>query len=260
MKTFWTLGATALLGIGLALGQAAAQEPLKVGFAAEAYPPFTEQNAAGEWVGFEVDFAKALCAEMQAECEQVGVAWDGIIPALTSGNIDMIVASMSITDERRQTIAFSDRYYYTASTFVAPAGSGLDVSPEGLQDKIIGVQTGTTNADYAAQTYTDGVEIKYYNTQDEANADLVAGRIDVMLADQLAMDAFLKSDAGQGMEQVAVAPEHAAFGEGIGVGVRKEDTELLAKVNAAIASLLESGKYDEIAKNYFDFDIYGPRS
>jgi polar amino acid transport system substrate-binding protein len=259
MKKIMKLAALALGGLLIA-GQASAQEPLKVGFAAEPYPPFTEQNAAGEWVGFEVDFANALCEEMQVECEHVGVAWDGIIPALTSGNIDVIIASMSITDERRQTIAFSDRYYYTASTFVAPAGSGLDVSPEGMQGKIIGVQTGTTNAGYAEQTYTDGVEIKYYNTQDEVNADLVAGRIDVMLADQLAMDAFLNSEAGAGMEEVAVAPEHPAFGEGIGVGVRQEDTELLEKVNAAIASLLESGRYDEIAGQYFDFDIYGPRS
>ena len=259
MNQFVRMLSVAAVGLGLGLGHAVAQEPLKVGYAAEPYPPFTEQDAAGEWAGFEVDFANALCAEMQVECVPAPVAWDGIIPALTSGNIDMIISSMSITDERRQTIAFSDRYYYTASTFVAAAGSGLDVSPEGMQGKIIGVQTGTTNADYAAQVYTDGVEIKYYNTQDEVNSDLVSGRIDVMLADQLAMDAFLKSDAGQGMEQVAVAPEHAAFGEGIGVGVRQEDTELLEKINAGIASLLESGKYDEIAKNYFDFDIYGPR-
>ena len=89
------------------------------------------------------------------------------------------------------------------------------------------------------------------------NADLAAGRIDVMLADQIAMDAFLKSDAGKDMETVAVAPPDPAFGEGIGVGLRKDDTELLAKVNAGIKALLASGEYDKIAKKYFDFDIYG---
>lgn len=260
MRNLNKLVALAAFGIGLALGPASAQEPLKVGFGAEPYPPFTEANASGEWQGFEIDFANALCKQMQVECVPTPIAWDGIIPALTSGAIDMIVGSMSITSERKQTIAFSDRYYYTSAAFVAPKGSGLDISPEGMNGKILGVQTGTTNADYAQKTYTDGVEIKLYNTQDEVNADLAAGRIDAMLADQVAMDTFLKSEQGAGMELVATAPEDPAFGEGIGVGVRKDDTELLAKVNAAIKSLLDSGEYDAIAKKYFDFDVYGPRS
>jgi polar amino acid transport system substrate-binding protein len=253
------LFAASLVAVGLGIGSAIA-EPLKVGFGAEPYPPFTEATASGEWQGFEIDLANALCAEMQAECVPTPIAWDGIIPALTSGQIDMIVGSMSITEERKQVVNFSDRYYYTGSDFVASKGSGLDISPEGMKGKILGVQSGTTNAAYAQKTYTDGVEIKLYNTQDEVNADLVAGRIDVMLADQLAMDAFVKSDAGKDMEVVATAPADAAFGEGIGVALRKEDTELLGKLNAAIKSLLDSGKYDEIAKKYFDFDIYGPRS
>jgi polar amino acid transport system substrate-binding protein len=259
MRRLIKVFAAVALGLGLASGTATAA-PLKVAFGAEPYPPFTETNASGEWVGFEIDLAKALCKEMQVECEPAPIAWDGIIPALTSGKVDMILGSLSITDERKQTIAFSDRYYYTASSFVAPKGSGIDVSPEAMKGKILGVQSSTTNADYAQKTYKDGVEIKYYNTQDEVNADLAAGRIDVMLADQIAMDAFLKSDAGKDMETVAVAPPDPAFGEGIGVGLRKEDTELLAKVNAGIKALLASGEYDKIAKKYFDFDIYGPRS
>jgi polar amino acid transport system substrate-binding protein len=248
-------------GLGMAfLMGASSAEPLKVGFGAEPYPPFTEATASGEWVGFEIDLAQALCAKMEVECEPAPIAWDGIIPALTSGKIDMILGSMSITEERKQSVNFSDRYYYTASVFVTPKGSGLDISPEGMKGKILGVQTATTNADYAQQVYPDGVEIKYYNTQDEVNADLVAGRIDVMLADQLPMDAFVKSEAGKDMEIAATAPAHAAFGEGIGVALRKDDTELLAKVNAGIKALLDSGEYDEIARKYFDFDIYGPRS
>lgn len=260
MRNLIKLGAVALIGFGFALGPAVAQEPLKVGFGAEPYAPFTSADASGEWVGFEIDFAAALCAEMQVECAPTPIAWDGIIPALTSGNIDMIVGSMSITEERRQTIAFSDRYYFTSASFIAPAGSGLDITPEGMQGKIIGVQTGTTNADYLQSAYGDGVEIKIYNTQDEVSSDLAAGRIDAMLVDQVFADTYINSDAGQGMEVVATAPADPAFGEGIGVGLRKEDTELLAKVNAGIKALLDSGKYDEIAQKYFDFDIYGPRS
>jgi polar amino acid transport system substrate-binding protein len=256
------LRSIALAGFGLALGAGAAfAAPLKVGFAAEPYPPFTEQTASGEWKGFEVDLAAALCKAMQVECVQVGIAWDGIIPALTSGKIDMIMSSMSITDERRKTIAFSDRYYYTPSVFVANKDSNIEVSVDGLRGKIIGVQSSTTNADYVQKTYgaSGDTQIKYYNTQDEVNADLAAGRIDLMLADQLAMAALLKTDQGKNMEIIANAPPDPAFGEGIGVGLRKEDKDLLAKVNAGIKELLESGEYDQIARNYFDFDIYGAR-
>ena len=260
MRDLTSFSAVAAVAFGVSVGAVFAQEPLKVGFASEPYPPFTEASASGEWTGFEIDLANALCAEMQVPCEPAPVAWDGIIPALTSGQIDMIVGSMSITEERKQVVNFSDRYYYTGSDFVAAKGSGIDPSPEGLSGKIIGVQSGTTNADYVQKTFADSAEIKLYNTQDEVNADLVAGRIDVMLADQLAMDAFVKSDAGKDTEIVGTAPADAAFGEGIGVALRKEDTELLAKVNAAIKALLDSGKYDEIAGKYFDFDIYGPRS
>ena len=239
---------------------AQAQEPLKVGFGAEPYPPFTEADASGKWHGFEIDLAEALCKQMQVECVPTPIAWDGIIPALTSGQIDMILGSMSITEERKQQVDFSDRYYYTGSDFVAPKGSNIDISPEGMKGKILGVQSATTNADYAQKTYTDGVEIKLYNTQDEVNADLAAGRIDVMLADQVAMDAYVKSEAGKDMEVVGTAPADPAFGEGIGVAVRKGETELLDKVNAGIKALLDSGEYDRIANKYFDFDIYGPRS
>lgn len=253
------LAAAAGLGLAIGFGTAAAQEALKVGFGAEPYAPFTSSDASGKWVGFEIDFAQALCKQMQVTCEPTPIAWDGIIPALTSGKIDMIIGSMSITEERKQTIAFSDRYYYTSASFIAPKGSGLDIKPEGMQGKIIGVQTGTTNADYLQKAYGDAAEVKIYNTQDEVSSDLAAGRIDAMLVDQVFADTYIASDQGKDMEVVGTAPADAAFGEGIGVGLRKEDTELLAKVNAGIKALLDSGEYDKIAKNYFAFDIYGPR-
>ena len=258
MKTFVAFVAGAAVAAGLALS-AAAQEPLKVGFAAEPYPPFTSVDASGKWTGFEIELAQAICKEMQAPCVEAPIAWDGIIPALTSGQIDMIVGSMSITDERKKVIAFSDRYYNTPAVFVAAKGAGIDPSPEGMTGKVLGLQSSTTHADYAKKAYEGKAEVKYYNTQDEVNADLAAGRIDAMLADQLAMDALLKSEQGANMEIVGTAPADPAFGEGIGVGLRQEDAKLRDKVNAAIKSLLESGEYDRIAKKYFDFDIYGPR-
>lgn len=241
-----------------AASAAQADEPLKVGFAAEPYPPFTYLDASGEWTGFEVELAHALCEEMGKTCENAPIAWDGIIPALMNGKIDMIVGSMSITEKRRRVIDFSDRYYYTSAAYIGP--KALDVKiPEGLDGLILAVQGSTTHATYARQELEDtGVDIKLYDTEDREKADLLAGRVDLVLADQAAMADFLAQPEAQDFEIKAVAPEHPAFGEGIGVGLRKE-SPLKDDVNAAIATVLDNGTYDALADKYFDFDIYGPR-
>jgi polar amino acid transport system substrate-binding protein len=237
---------------------ALAADTLKVGFAAEPYPPFTSLDSSGKWTGFEVELAAAICEEMGAKCENAPVAWDGIIPALAGGKIDMIVGSMSITDDRRKVIDFSDRYYYTAAAYIGP--KSLDVKiPEDLGGLILAVQGSTTHATFARQELADtGVEIKLYDTEDREKADLLAGRVDLVLADQAAMAEFLAQDDAKDFEIKAIAPAHPTFGEGIGVGLRK-DSPLKADINAAIAELLENGTYDKIADKYFDFDIYGPR-
>ena len=100
-----------------------------------------------------------------------------------------------------------------------------------MKGKILGVQSATTHANYAQKAYEGVAEVKYYNTQDEVNADLVAGRIDAMLADQIAMDAFLKSDQGKDMEMKGSPPADPVFGEGVGVGVRKGETESWKKIS-----------------------------
>ncbi|WP_246745985.1 transporter substrate-binding domain-containing protein [Ciceribacter sp. L1K22] len=245
--------------VGVAItGQASAAE-VKVGFAAEPYPPFTSPDAAGKWVGWEVEFMEAICAEAKLECVITPVAWDGIIPALTSNKIDMIVGSMSITEERLKTIDFSDKYYNTPTGIIGPKEEAFEATPEGLAGKIIGVQVSTVHADYAQKYFgPTAAEIKEYQTQDEANQDLAAGRIDAVQADAIALDAFLKSDAGTCCEHKGnVKDDPAILGAGVGVGVRKGDAELKDKINAAIKAIRANGTYDTFSKKYFDFDIYG---
>lgn len=241
-------------------GAMASAEPLKVGFDASPYPPFTSPDASGNWVGWEVDIQKAICAKAGLECESVPIAWDGIIPALQTGKIDMIIGSMSITPERAKVIDFSDKYYNTPTVVVGLKEETFDATPEGLAGKTIGVQTATIHAAYAAKHFAPaGVTIKEYQTQDEANQDLVAGRIDATQADALALDAFLKSDDGAACCDLKgeVAEDLEILGPGIGVGLRKGDTELRDKINAAIKAIREDGTYDQISKAYFDFDVYG---
>ena len=245
--------------IGAATFGAAQAQEVKVGFAAEPYPPFTSPDANGKWVGWEVDFMDAICAEAKVKCVITPVAWDGIIPALTSKKIDMIIGSMSITEERLKTIDFSDKYYNTPTGIVGPKDQKFDATPEGLKGKVIGVQVSTVHQDYATKYFGPGAaEIKEYQTQDEANQDLAAGRLDAVQADAIALDAFMKSDAGKCCELKGnVKDDQAILGAGVGVGLRKGETELKAKINAAIKAIRANGTYDKFSKKYFDFDIYG---
>ncbi|MCF3643292.1 transporter substrate-binding domain-containing protein [Rhizobium sp. TRM95111] len=247
------------LAIGLATAAQVSAETVKVGFAAEPYPPFTSLDASGKWVGWEIEFQQAICKQAKLDCVITPVAWDGIIPALTSHKIDMIIGSMSITAEREKTIAFSDKYYNTPAGIVGNKGDNFDATPEGLTGKVIGVQVSTNNADYIKKHFSDkAAEIKEYQTQDEANQDLAAGRIDAIQADTIALNAFLESDAGKCCNYKGnVADDPAVLGTGMGIGLRKEDTTLKDKLNAAIKAIRANGIYDAFSKKYFDFNIYG---
>jgi polar amino acid transport system substrate-binding protein len=251
-----TAAALLLAASGAAMAQA---EPLKVGFSPEAYPPFYVADAAGNWTGWEVEIAQAICAEAKFECELVPIPWDGLIPALTTKKIDAIMNSMSITEERKQSIDFSDKYYNTPTAVIGPKGESFTADAAGLKGKIIGVQVSTTHSAYVKKHFTEAAEIKEYQTQDEANQDLAAGRIDATQADSIALDAFLKTEQGMACCDLKgnVAEDMEILGPGVGAGLRKDDAELKGKINAAIKAIRENGKYDEITKKYFSFDIYG---
>ncbi|HUH49166.1 MAG TPA: transporter substrate-binding domain-containing protein [Mycoplana sp.] len=246
--------------LGIVAAGAASAETIKVGLAAEPYPPFTSPDATGNWQGWEIDFQKALCAEAKLDCVLTPVAWDGIIPALTSKKIDVIIGSMTITDERMKTIDFSDRYYKTPSGVIGTKGVAFEPTPEGLAGKTIGVQVSTTQEVYANTYFSgNGSTVKIYQTQDEANQDLVAGRIDAIQADLIPLEDFLKTEEGQACCEMkgVVKDDPAILGAGTGIGLRKGEDELKAKLNAAIKAIRDNGTYAEFTMKYFSFDIYG---
>ncbi len=238
---------------------AASAEPVKVGFSPEPYPPFFSPDASSNWTGWEVEIINAICTEAKLECALTPIPWDGLIPALTSKKIDAIMNSMSITEERKKSIDFSDKYYNTPTAVIGPKGEAFDATPAGLKGKIVGVQVSTTHAAYVKKHFADAAEIKEYQTQDEANQDLAAGRIDATQADSIALDAFLKTDQGKACCDLKgmVAEDLEILGPGVGAGLRKEDTELKGKINAAIKAIRDNGTYETITKKYFDFDIFG---
>ena len=222
------------------------------------YPPFESQDASGEIVGFDIDIVKALCAEMKVTCEIANTAWDGIIPALTSGKIDAIISSMSITPERLEQIDFTDKVYNTPAAIVAAKDSDIAGSAPGdVAGKVIGAQVSTTHATYVEQMYPDA-ELKTYPTADEYKLDLANGRLDAAVDDIVVLNDWLATDDGACCKVVGtITPVAEIHGVGAGIGIRKEDTDLKEMFNAALAAIRANGTYKEINDRYFDFDAYG---
>jgi polar amino acid transport system substrate-binding protein len=249
MKKFKTL---LLAAAALAAVSSSAKADLVFATDAAPYPPFTSQNAAGEWEGWEYDLLQALCAEMNEKCTLIPIAWDGIIPALLEKKMDGIFGSMSITDERKKQIDFSDMYYNSASVIIGPKGTDKNITPEGLKGKIVGVQAATTHANYSEKYFVPaGATAKAYKGQDEANADLAAGRVDVVQADGVTLGSFLASAEGACCEVWGAVPvDIEVLGPGVGVGLRKEDSALRDKINAAIKSLSAKGTFDALTTKY----------
>ncbi len=224
-----------------------------------AYPPFNWIDENGDLQGFDVDIGNALCNAANLECEWVVQDWDGIIPGLLAQKYDAIVASMSITKERKQKVDFTKKYYNTPAKFVRVKGSGIEINKDSLNGKTVGVQRATIHENFLRDNYGDVVSIKAYASQEEANLDFLAGRVDLLLADSVALlDGFINTDDGNNAE--FVGPDFTDprwFGEGVGIATRKGDAQLTESLNAAIDAIRSNGTYAEINAKYFDFDVYG---
>lgn len=253
-QTFFAAAALVALA-----GGAFAQDKLRIGVEG-AYPPFSFKEADGSLSGFDIEIAQALCAQMQRDCELLEQEWDGMIPALKARKFDAIVASMSITEERKRQIDFSEKYYQTPARIVARKESGLEGTAEKMAGQRLGVQRGSTHQCYAEANFPDA-EIVLYGTQDEVFRDLALGRIDAQLSDSLiAQEAFLAKP--EGADYAFLAGDHTdveCYGEGVGVAVRQGEEELRDAFSAAITAIRDDGTYKTINDKFFPFDIYGGR-
>jgi len=240
-----------------------------------AYPPWNAKDESGKLIGFEVELANFLCIYMEADCTIVEQDWDGMIPGLVMRKYDAIMAGMSITDERMKTINFSQGYADEVASLAVMKGSSLEgmdtpkainLSAGGgdvkkalktltaaLAGKTIGVQTATIHQNFLESGDVGSVKIKTYKTQDEVNLDLAAGRIDAALAAAVAFTDYAEKS---GKPVVLVGPTFSggAFGNGVGVGIRKDDTDLLKRFNKAIDVARKNGKISELAIKWFGFD------
>ena len=273
MKNIFKLFLSSLAAFAILVSSAQAGS-VKIGTEG-AYPPWNAKDASGNLIGFEVDLAKELCAIMKHECTIVEQDWDGMIPGLIMRKYDAIMAGMSITDERMKTINFSQGYADEVASLAVMKGSDLEGmdTPEGinlslggsdvksalktltaaLAGKTIGVQTATIHQNFLESGDVGSVKVRTYKTQDEVNLDLAAGRIDAALAAAVAFTDYAEKS---GKDVVLVGPTFSggAFGNGVGVGIRKDDTALLKDFNKAIKKARKSGKISELAIKWFGFD------
>jgi ABC-type amino acid transport substrate-binding protein len=193
---------------------------------------------------------------MEVTCEMVQQEWDGMIPALTAKKFDVIVASMSITEKRKEVVDFSDPYYDVPSRFIAKEGTLTGYTPEDLKGKIIIVLRNSPRADYIAATYPEN-EVLLVDKETAVYLELAAGRGDVAFGSSVVSgEAFLKQPEGAGFAQVgeAIFLTEGADG-GVGIALRKGEEELKAKVNSALAEIMADGSYKTMADKYFEFDI-----
>ncbi|WP_196258012.1 transporter substrate-binding domain-containing protein [Pelagibacterium limicola] len=229
-----------------ALSTAAQAQTVRVGTEG-AYAPWNFVNDAGELAGYEIDLANAICEHVGLECEIVQNDWDSIIPNLLAGNYDVIMAGMSITEERMQTINFTQDYFPPdPSKFVAAAGADFDF--DNLSGVRIAVQSNTIQAAYAQENFGADNTILSFATPDQTIADLAAGNVDLILADGSFLDPVVTNSGGA----IAFVGPDVLIGGGVGGGVRKEDTELLATLDAALDALKADGTVDALRAQWFD--------
>lgn len=223
------------------------------------YAPFESKAPNGELVGFDIDLGNAICQQLKVKCVWVENSFDGIIPALKAKKFDGILSSMSMTEKRSAQIAFSDKISNVLPRLIAKKGSPLLPTPESLQGKRVGIEQGSTQEVYARAYWAPkGVTVTTYQNQDLVYQDLIAGRLDAALQSSVQADlGFLKTEAGRDFAFAGdLLRDPKTLGEGAGIGLRKEDTELREKINGALAAIISDGTYKTIADKYFSFDVY----
>ena len=247
-----TLAIGSVILASAALTSVSAQAAEKIRIATEgAWAPFNFIDNEGKAQGFDVDIAWALCEKMKADCEVVTQDWDGLIPGLKVRKFDAIIASMSITAERMQVVDFSDKYYSGGLRFLGKAGEKFDLS--NLQGKVIGAQRATLGAQYLEDNLADLAQLKFYDNQDNVYLDLLAGRLDIVLSDELPTYNWLKTSADG--DKFEFKGDAFLKEDEVGIAVRKGD-KLKAKFNQALNEILADGTYEKINAKYFPFSIY----
>ncbi|MBV8594094.1 MAG: transporter substrate-binding domain-containing protein [Caulobacteraceae bacterium] len=273
-----SLGATLAAGLAFAQGAVAKDWKTVVIGMEGAYEPWNLTDSRGKIVGFEVDLAMDLCKRAGLECKVIAQDWDGMIPGLKAGKFDVIMDGMSITDERRKEIDFSNPYAVSPGAFLGPKDSpltkaldagklvDLDKDPAAgeaaikgvqaaLKGKTLGVQVSTTHSNFASQYLKDIATVKEYKTTDDRDLDLKSGRIDASLDDYPTNAATAEKPDAKDLAIVGPKFIGGVFGVGEGMGIRKSDADLTAKFDKALAEAISDGTVKSLSEKWFKIDL-----
>ncbi len=277
MKNFKVLLLMAVIVV-FTFATAEAKEWKEITIATEgAFAPWNFTDSSGKLDGFEIELAADLCKRMNVKCTVVPQAWDGIIPALQAGKYDAIMAGMSMTDKRKKVVAFSRYYAATPSLFIvlkdSPSANfsttidritlddisseeqaALDAVGKEFKGKVIGVQNATIQEKFLQQYLGDAIKIRGYDTQENLELDLQAGRIDAALGAMSYWVSRVNSEKGQDMKMVGPGMTKGPFGEGVGVAVRQKDVDLAELFSNAIDAAIADGTLSKLAVKWFTFD------
>ncbi len=229
-----------VLSTAFALTAAAvsAQDVVRIGTEG-AYPPYNFINDANELAGFEIDLANAICERAALTCTVVQNDWDSIIPNLVSGNYDVIMAGMSITDERKQVISFTQDYFPPTDSAYLGLSADVDVTTG-----VVAAQTATIQAGYVAET---GATLLEYATPEETVAAVRSGAADAVFADY----DYLAPLAAASNGELTFVGDRVPLGGGVGAGFRQSDSDLMAKFDAAIAEMKADGSLNALLAEWF---------
>ncbi|NLP64756.1 ABC transporter substrate-binding protein [Paraburkholderia sacchari] len=244
------------VALALAAGGAYAKDWSTIRFGTDAsYAPFESKAPDGKLIGFDIDLGNEICKRLNAKCVWVEQDFDGMIPGLKAKKFDGALSALTVTPQREQQIAFSQKLYNTPTRLVAKQDATLQPTVESLKGKTVGVEQGSTQETYARQNWaTKGVNVITYQNQDQVYLDLKSGRLDAALQDEVQADlGFLKTPRGAGF---AFAGPEIPTGAAA-IGLRKDDADLKAKIDKTIADMIKDGTYKKIQSKYFDFDVYG---
>lgn len=218
------------------------------------YVPMEFRTPEGDLTGFDIDLGNAMCEEIGVTCEWIEQEWDGIIPGLLSRNYDAVMSSMTINDERRQQVLFSDPYITMPSAWFAASDLDIDeANEETLEGLTIGVQRGTLQDNYVTDNYGSVADISRYSTADDMVLDMDAQRLDIVFLDfPIGQSTLVENeDADYTIVGEKITEPKEYFGDGFGIAFRQRDEALAEKFNEALATLQENGTYDEIHARYF---------
>jgi arginine transport system substrate-binding protein len=251
IKKIAQIGLLVLMSIMSQLSLAALPQTVRVA-TNPAYPPFESINSNGEIEGFDIDVMNAVCRQMKVTCAITGQPWDSLIPSLQLGKFDAIISAMNITDERKKEVDFTDAYYVNTMNFLGETTKKVDISTAGLKGKVVGVLRGTT-AQYFLQAEYPQVKLKTYANQLDSFLDFTSGRIDIVLADTPVVLGWLKENNTANKYAVFGGPisDIKHVGPGYGIALKKENSELLAAFNKALAEIKANGDYEKIMRKYF---------